>query len=145
MEYLSEFMSAIVYSLWYNVLEKKRGVFVQLKKFSFEFLKNDEKIIEDIYNNLEIEDNKIRFNVLDYETILDLNDMKFTRENTEFKLILDILNKTCTIHLKNEDLKLDINVDFCELKNINNRITLEYIIESDDAKNKMIITKVEWT
>lgn len=116
---------------------------MQFNKFSFEFLKNDEKLVDYIYNNLENEDNKIRFNVLEYETMLNLNDMIFTRENKEFKFTLDILNKTCTIHLKNENLDLDINVDQCELKNINNRITLEYIIESDDAKNKIIITKVE--
>lgn len=116
---------------------------MQFKKFSLTFIKNEEKILEEAYKNLDSVNNILRFNMLDYDTIIDLDNQIFSRENEEFKFILDILNKNCTILLKKEDMTLDINVDFCELKVLHNKITLEYIIESDDAKNKIIITKVE--
>lgn len=112
---------------------------MQFKKFSLTFYKNEEIIHEDIYNNLDSVNNSFRLNMLDYETYLNIEDKIFTRENEDFKFVLDILNKKCTIHLKKEDMSLNINVDLCELNIVNNKIILEYIIESDDAKNKIVI------
>lgn len=116
---------------------------MQIEKFSLIFFKNEERILEKTYNNLEKRDNILRFNMLDYDTLIDLNNHLFSRENDEFKFVLDILNKKCTILLKKENMTLDINVDLCELNVMNNEITLEYIIESDDSKNRIIITKEE--
>ena len=39
-------------------------------------------------------------------------------------------------------MSLNINVDLCELNIVNNKIILEYIIESDDAKNKIVINNI---
>lgn len=116
---------------------------MQFKKFSLTFFKNEEKILESVYENQDSVDNSLKFTMMDYETMLNLEDKLFTRENEDFKFTLDILNENCTILLKKEEMTLDINVDFCELKVLHNQIVLEYIIESDDAKNKIVITKEE--
>lgn len=116
---------------------------MQSKKISLIFFKNEQKMYENIYKEFKFEDNKLEFSMLDYDTMIDLQEKRFIRENEEFQFILDILNEKCTIHLKKEEMTLDIPVDFCELKELHNQIILEYIIESDDAKNKLIITKEE--
>ncbi len=105
------------------------------------FFKNDQEIERKIVTNLEEKKNCIKFNFLEYNTILDLEEKTFTRENDEFLFFLDIKNNSCKIYLKKEGMELPIEVDYCELNILNNKIIVEYMIETDDAKNKIIITK----
>lgn len=116
---------------------------MKFEKFSLIFFKNEEKIYENTYKTFKFENNKLEFLMLDYNTQIDLQQKLFMRENEDFQFVLDISNEKCTIHLKKEELTLDIPVDYCELKELHNQIILEYIIESDDAKNKLIIMKEE--
>lgn len=116
---------------------------MQLKKFFLTLFKNEQKIFEDTYENFIFENNILEFSMLEYHTKIDLQQKLFIRENEDFQFLLDIKNKICTIHLIKEDMTFNILVDFCELKELHNQIILEYIIESDDAKNKLVITKEE--
>lgn len=88
-----------------------------------------------------INDNLIEFEFLDYHTIIDIETKILTRENNEFIFFLDFNKKICKITLKKENLDLDILVDDCTFKNHNNIITLEYTIETEDSKNKLIIER----
>ena len=45
------------------------------------------------------------------------------------------------IILKKENIEIPISVELCELEVLLDKITIEYILESEDAKNKIIITK----
>ena len=110
-------------------------------EFTLTFLKNDEVVIEDTFKNLDAENNSIKIILFEYNTILDIENKMFIRENEDFKFTLDILNKECTIYLKKEDMKVPVLVEYCELTTKYNKIVLEYVIESEDAKNKLIITK----
>ena len=107
-------------------------------RFNLQLFKNEEIIHEEIYENKGNE-NRIECNCLGYNTIIDLETETLTRENEEFEFFLAIQKKCCTIHLKQENLEFDIQVDDCNLKKELNKITLEYTIETDDAKNKIVI------
>lgn len=112
---------------------------MQTQKFDVLFYKNDEEILKDSFIS-EI-NNKFEFEILKYNTILDLEEKYFKRENEEYLFNLDIKNETCTIHLKKEDMTFNIEVDYCILDCLEDEITLEYMIETDDSKNKIIIKK----
>ena len=114
---------------------------MQFKKFTFKLLKNDEIVLNDTYINEEPNSNVIKFQLLDYVTTLDLDNKILIRENNDFKFNLDIFNKNCTILLKKENIEIPISVELCELEVLLDKITIEYILESEDAKNKIIITK----
>ncbi len=113
------------------------------EKFELTLLKNDREIHKEVYTNKEKEAYRINFNCLNYDTTLDIEAKTFTRENEEYEFFLAIQNKSCTIHLKQENLDFDIAVDDCNLEMTNNKITLEYSIETDDEKFKMILTRKE--
>lgn len=108
-------------------------------EFSFTFYKNDEKISENTYKNLEKSKNIFRFSLFNYDTLIDLNFQKFTRENEDYIFNLDFSNKTCQIYLKKENLNLPILVDYCEINEDKKHIILEYSIETEDARIKMEI------
>lgn len=114
---------------------------VQFNEFTLIFFKNEEKIIEETFKNLDSENDCIKINLFDYNTILDIENKIFIRENEEFKFTLDILNKECTIYLKKENMTIPVLVEYCELTTLETKIMLEYVIESEDARNKLIITK----
>ncbi len=113
------------------------------QKYSLIFSKNDKIIHENSYKNLSSDNNIFRFNLLDHDTILDLKNKQFIRENDQYLFKIDIKNNTCSLHLKKEELFIDIIVDFCNLQIQSNQIIFEYVIESDDAKNKLVIEKSE--
>lgn len=116
---------------------------MSFQKFEAIFYKNEQIIYQEEYQNLEENTNKIKFNMLNYNTTFDLEKETFSRENEEFFFFLDIKNKSCTIQLKKEELTFDIVVDHCDLLVLSHKIVLEYIIESDDAKNKIVILNKE--
>lgn len=114
---------------------------MQIKKFNYVLLKNDKEIHNQDYTNESVEENKIEFNCLAYNTTFDLETKTFTRENEDFLFFLDSIKKSCTIHLKKENLEFPITVDDCNLEIEKNKIILEYIIETDDEKCKMILIR----
>lgn len=115
---------------------------MQFNKFSLIFFKNEQKILENVYNNNESNHQILQFDLENYDTTIDLENELFIRENEDFLFILDIKNKECNIHLKKENLTLDIGVDHCILTKRDNKIELEYTIESDDSRNKIVITEM---
>jgi hypothetical protein len=114
---------------------------LQTEKFDILFYKNEEEILKNSFDNQIYLNNKYEFNILKYNTILDLEKKYFSRENEEYLFNLDIANETCTIHLKKENMTFNIDVDYCILNEKEDEITLEYMIETDDTKNKIIIKK----
>lgn len=113
---------------------------MQFKEFTLTLIKNEEKIIEENFINLA-SNNSVKINLLDYTTILDIDTEEFIRENADFLFKIDIKNKKCTVNLKQENIELPILVDYLDYSITPNQIILEYVIESEDAKNKLIITK----
>jgi hypothetical protein len=114
---------------------------VQFEEFEINFYKNDEQTIHECLINNTKEQNKLSFNIFEYDTTIDLIEKYFKRENDEYIFLLDIKNKTCTVTLKKENIKFDIQVELCELTQNLDKITLEYLIETDDSRNKIIIKK----
>lgn len=107
------------------------------------FYKNNniEKEISNIIkknNTYIIQDEDINMNIIiDSELIL-------TRENDEFsfKLIIGLENK-CIYKLKKYDLIYDIKVIDASYNILDNKIEINYHIESDDAFNKIEIVNEE--
>ncbi len=115
------------------------------KTFEFSLLKNDQEIHKEIYRNQSENEKTIQFDCLGYQTTLDLETETFTRSNDEYEFFLAFQKKCCTIHLKREKLDFDIQVDECELTIANNKIILEYSIETEDAKNKLLFIRKDET
>ena len=116
-------------------------MFMKFDEFTLQLTKNDQIICEKKLKNCSNKKNLLKFDLLNYTTIFDLTRQIFIRENADFKFTLDISNKKCTILLKKEDLEVPVNVESCEFISNFNIITLEYIIESEDVKNKIVIRK----
>lgn len=113
---------------------------MEQNEISLTFIKNDEPIFQkDLFGNLT--DLCIKTELLDYNTVIDIENQKFIRENEDFLFTLDINNQTCSIKLKNENCIIPILVEHCLFQVTSDKIELEYVIESEDAKNKIIITK----
>ena len=111
-----------------------------LKNAKFTLSKNDNieltRIVKIIDNNSEIS-----FKLDGFKMII--NDRCFLRENDEYKLHLNIKEKTCLLHIKEKNLLYDINVEKIEYNNNRNKIELIYKIETDDFENKIIIEQGE--
>lgn len=109
-----------------------------IKKFIFSLIKDDQEIHKEMYENQSESENTVVFDCLGYKTTLDLETKTFRRENEEYEFFLALTTKSCTLHLKKENLDFDIQVDYCDCTIINNKIILEYSIETEDAKNKLV-------
>ncbi len=103
------------------------------------FYKDELKIEEKQVINQSQLKTILEFEFLDYKTTIDLETETLTRENEEFLFFLDFSKKECSITLKPEKLELNIGVDFCSFRRDNKNIILEYTIETEDKKNKMMI------
>lgn len=112
-----------------------------IQTFEFCLLKNDQEFHKNIYKNENENENTISFNCLGYKTTLDLETKTFTRTNDDYEFFLAVLEKSCTLHLVKEKLDFEIQVDDCNLTILNNKIILEYSIETDDAKNKLVFIR----
>ncbi len=98
---------------------------------------------DEFYNvsNIEssFEDNILKFVVENTNNEFNLNDYGciFTRENDEFRFILDLINETSTFLLKETDTLLDVKVERCSFKRKKDEIIIEYQLETDDCLNKI--------
>ena len=103
-------------------LYKDDDVFYDIKDINGTFL-------DDILK-FEVENTNNEFNLSDYGCI-------FTRENDEFRFILDLIEETATFLLKETDTLLDVKVERCNFKRKKNNILIEYQLETDDCLNKI--------
>ncbi len=97
-------------------------------------------------NKLEIEYKDIKAILKDSEYIFSLDGVKtvlgptrFSRENDEFKFMLNIEEKKATYLLKGKNILLDIDVEKTSYKNDNINIQLEYKLSTDEENFKIII------
>ncbi len=112
-----------------------------MPKFLCTFYKSGEKVFSTTCENKSKTASLLKFDLLDYETILDLEQELFTRENEEYIFLLDIKNKYCKIELKKEEMECEVLVEECSLTYEHEKIILEYFIETDEARNKIVIER----
>ena len=93
-------------------------------------LKNVEVTFEDNIIEFQIEGTIISFELQNYGCI-------FTRENDEFRFILNTNKEESTYLLKETDTLLDIIVERCNFKRKDDIVTIEYQLETDDCLNKI--------
>ncbi len=103
------------------------------------FYKNNEEIYKETFENKLKSDQKLLFSMLDFETTIDLEKQTITRENEEYIFFLNLKNKYCKIELKKEDITFDVNVEEASFEILEDKIIIEYFIETDEARNKIII------
>ncbi len=72
---------------------------------------------------------------------IDIEKQLFMRENDDYKFFLDFFNKSCILTLKKENYSLDIMVDRCDFKVLNQKIVIDYLIDTDDSN---IGLELEW-
>lgn len=109
------------------------------KNFTCFFYKNNEEIYQSAFENKSNNDRKIRFTMLEYETTIDIEEKTFLRENNEYIFFLDLKNKSCKVELKQEGISFDVSVEEANMEILNDKIVIEYFIETDEARNKIII------
>ncbi len=81
--------------------------------------------------------NILYFTMENISHILDFEKKIFIRENEEFCFTLDFSKETCTYKLKEQEINLDINVDFAIWEEEKNNLKLTYSIETEDKKMKI--------
>ena len=111
-----------------------------LKKAKFSLIKDDK---EEIKEDIKIIDNNSDYSFKVANNKIILNERLFELENEEYKLVIDLSNKTSFIHLKEHQLDYDINVEKIEYNNNGNRVEFIYKLETDDSENLIIIDKGE--
>ena len=111
-------------------LYKDNEIFYDLNEIKAEVVKKD---------NYEI----ISFEVDNIKNVIDVYNEGciLYRKNEEFEFKLDTIKNESTYFLKEIDSTFDINIEKCEYKNIENKIIIEYKIETDEAVNKIEIVK----
>lgn len=104
------------------------------------YLKQDEIISkEEIFReNMK----NIDFNLLSCLTTLNTESKILERKNDDYIFTLDIKNEQCSLELLKEKTMFDINVDYADLFITDDKIKLEYMIETDDKKNTLIIERI---
>ncbi len=112
-----------------------------MEKYLCTLYKSNQQIYNDTIENKSKKENEFYFSLLDYETTIDLEKQTFLRENEEFCFFLDIQNKKCQVYLKKEDLTVDVLVEECQFIHEKDKIVLEYFIESDTERIKLVLEK----
>lgn len=111
-------------------LYKDNEIFYDLNDIKAEVIKKDDYEI-------------ISFEVENIKNVIDVyNDgCILYRKNDEFEFKLDTIKNESTYFLKEIDSTFDINIEKCEYENIENKIIIEYKIETDEVVNKIEIVK----
>ena len=105
--------------------------------------KGEEEVLSSMFATKKDIESTLVFDILEYETTIDIENETFTRENEEYLFLLDIKNKYCKIVLKKEELAFDVSVEECAISVLNNKIVIDYFIETDEARNKIVIERVK--
>jgi len=106
---------------------------------NLQLLKEDKIVLENQKIPYQIIDNTIIFTLEEIEHRIDLTKKVFQRENDEFCFILDLENEKSTYQLKTHDVTFDVNVDFATLDQNEQTLEINYNIETDDQKTKILI------
>ena len=134
-------MSAYFIILCYNVLEKKE----RLMKIpiNYAFFQNNKCVEQEKLNAIKY-NNKIVYKINDIQNIIYTNKMEysFIRKLPDSIFTLDIAQKKATISL-NSNLIFDIKVEKLKYEFTNNKIIIEYKLETDEDLKKLIITLEE--
>ncbi len=109
------------------------------KSFTCFFYKNNKEIYKEAFENKLSSNKKLKFTMLDYDTTVDLEEETFLRENKEYIFFLNLKNKSCKVELKQENIFFDVVVEEANMEILSDKIVLEYFIETDEARNKIII------
>lgn len=109
------------------------------KSFTCFFYKNNEEVYKDTFENKLNSDRKIVFDMLDYETTINIEEKTFLRENKEYIFYLDLNNKSCKVELKQEGISFEVSVEEANIEVENGKIILEYFIETDETRNKIVL------
>jgi len=104
------------------------------------FLYNGEELVlqkNNIYCTKNNNSLNFEFDQMSHQ--IDLENQTFLRENDEYTLFLDILNKKCELSLKKEQYTLQLEVEYAILLKNKNKIEISYLIETDNRENKLIV------
>lgn len=101
--------------------------------------KSNQCMVEEKNISYQKEKNQIFFELEQMKHEIDLEKKLFTRFNKEFHFFLDIEQEKCTYELKEPHLKLDIMVDYAVWNQTSNDLEIEYEIETDDKKTRILI------
>ena len=106
---------------------------------NFKLYKDNEKYYDLKDIDAFFEDNIIKFLIEDINMSFELQEYGciFTRENDEFRFILDVIEQQATYLLKETNTLLDIIVERCNFKRRKDIIVIEYQLETDDCINKI--------
>jgi len=90
------------------------------------------------YNNIKsISNNKLHFIIDNVHT--SISDSIFQRENEEYLFRIDLNKKIATYLLKSSNINYDIKVEESIINRRDNQIIIEYKIETEEDKIKIII------
>jgi hypothetical protein len=88
-----------------------------------------------------VNDDSYKFIIEDMTTVI--NDRYFSRENKDFKFLLDFIKKEASLLLKENNRLFDIDLEDYSYNRKENSLELEYKISSDEKPFKIIITEKE--
>ena len=111
-----------------------------IKKYKIKLLYKDELIEEETINIIK-NDNNISFIHKDVKNII--NNNTYTRENNEYKFLIDIDNKKSVYLLKEKNVEYDIKVFDSYIEKKDDKITIFYHIESNDKPIKIILERCD--
>lgn len=117
---------------------------MNFKEFTCILYKNNKEEYKEKFKNKSKNENKVYFRMLNFETTIDKVEQTFLRENEEYIFFLDIKNKKCKVELKKENIAFDVMVEEASMEVLNNKIIIEYFIETDEARNKIVIEESGW-
>lgn len=117
---------------------------MNFKKFTCTLYKNNREEYKEKFKNTNKNEKKLNFKMLNFETTIDKIEQTFLRENEEYIFFLDIKNKKCKVELKKENIAFDVMVEEASMEVLNNKIIIEYFIETDEARNKIVIEESGW-
>lgn len=109
---------------------------------NIDFFKDNEKVFRQEKIKGTLNQSKLQFTLEKVFHEIDLNQRTLKRENQEFSFFLDAEKKESTYLLKEQDLLFDIQVDYINYMDDGTKILIEYLLETDDSKNKLIIERI---
>ena len=101
--------------------------------------KDEKLILEEPNLKCQVENDTVYFQIEKVEHQLDFEKKILERFNEEFHFYLNFEEEICTYELKSHQAVFDIIVDQSYFSKIENKIEVEYAIETDDAKTKILI------
>lgn len=117
---------------------------MNFKEFTCALYKNNLEDYKEHFKNKSKNENKVYFKMLNFDTTIDKVEQTFLRENEEYIFFLDIKNKKCKVELKKENITFDVMVEEASMEVLKNKIIIEYFIETDEARNKIVIQESGW-